>query len=56
MRPRSREALRRYPRSFFVGIGAHICDTSVVYIYATFSVSYLTVLGGGAAQWVALTG
>ncbi|WP_216093864.1 MFS transporter [Streptomyces abyssalis] len=50
-----REALRRYPRSFLVGIGAHICDTSVVYIYATFSVSYLTVQVE-QPKWVALTG
>ncbi|PRX96152.1 MFS transporter [Allonocardiopsis opalescens] len=49
------QALRSYPRSFLVGIGAHICDTAVVYIYATFSVAYIT---GTLEQprWVALTG
>ncbi|WP_158628582.1 MFS transporter [Saccharopolyspora rhizosphaerae] len=35
------EAMRRYPRNFLIGIGAHICDTAVVYIYATFSVAYV---------------
>jgi MFS transporter, MHS family, shikimate and dehydroshikimate transport protein len=50
-----REALRRHPRSFLVGVGAHVCDTSVVYIYATFSVSYLTA-EVGQPKWVALTG
>ena len=36
------EALRRYPRNFLIGIGAHICDTALAYFYATYSVSYLT--------------
>ncbi|KAF4409042.1 MULTISPECIES: MFS transporter [Streptomyces] len=50
-----REALVRYPRNFLVGIGAHVCDTSLVYICATFSVSYVT--GElGMERWVALTG
>ncbi|MFI7703719.1 MFS transporter [Nonomuraea sp. NPDC049480] len=37
-----RDALARYPRNFFVGVGAHICDTAVVYTLATFSVAYAT--------------
>lgn len=36
------DALRRYPRNFLIGIGAHICDTAVVYIYATYSLTYIT--------------
>ncbi|MBV2366097.1 MFS transporter [Streptomonospora nanhaiensis] len=48
-------ALTRYPGSFLVGIGAHIADTAVVYIYATFSVSYLTATLD-QPRWVALTG
>ncbi|MDT0443087.1 MFS transporter [Streptomyces johnsoniae] len=51
----ARETLRRYPRNFLVGIGAHICDTAVVYIYATFSVSYITD-ELDLERWVALTG
>ncbi|NGN66749.1 MHS family MFS transporter [Streptomyces sp. A7024] len=51
----ARETLRRYPRNFLVGIGAHICDTAVVYIYATFSVSYMTD-ELGLERWTALTG
>jgi MFS family permease len=40
------DALRRYPRNFLIGIGAHICDTAIVYIYATYSLAYITkVLG-----------
>jgi MFS transporter, MHS family, shikimate and dehydroshikimate transport protein len=35
------DAIKRYPRSFLVGIGAHICDTAVIYTYVTFSVAYL---------------
>jgi metabolite-proton symporter len=37
-----RDAITRYPRSFMVGVGAHVCDTAIYYIYATFTVSYLT--------------
>lgn len=37
-----RDAIARYPRSFLVGVGAHICDTAVVYTLATFSVAYAT--------------
>jgi MFS transporter, MHS family, shikimate and dehydroshikimate transport protein len=37
-----RDAITRYPRSFLVGVGAHVCDTAIYYIYATFTVSYLT--------------
>jgi MHS family shikimate/dehydroshikimate transporter-like MFS transporter len=35
------DAIKRYPRSMLVGVGAHICDTAVIYTYATFSVAYL---------------
>ena len=34
------EALKRYPRSMLVGIGAHICDTAAAYMFATFTVAY----------------
>lgn len=36
------EAVRRYPRSVLVGIGAHVCDTAAAYMYATFTVAYAT--------------
>jgi MHS family shikimate/dehydroshikimate transporter-like MFS transporter len=36
------EAFKRYPRSVLVGIGAHIVDTAVIYVYATYSVAYVT--------------
>ena len=36
------ETLRSYPRNLLVGIGAHIADTAVVYMLATFIVSYAT--------------
>jgi len=49
------DALRRYPRNFLIGIGAHICDTAIVYIFATYSLTYITkTLGLG--RWVGLTG
>ncbi|MEO3749976.1 MFS transporter [Streptomyces sp. B6B3] len=51
----ARETLTRYPRNFLVGIGAHVCDTSLVYICATFSVSYVTD-ELDLEKWVALTG
>jgi MFS transporter, MHS family, shikimate and dehydroshikimate transport protein len=47
--------LRTYPRSFLIGIGAHICDTAIIYIYATFVVAYVTE-DLGQPRWVALTG
>ena len=34
------EALKRYPRSVLVGIGAHVCDTAAAYMFATFTVAY----------------
>ncbi len=37
-----RDALVRYPRNMLIGVGAHIADTAVIYIFATFSVSYVT--------------
>ncbi|SMD22420.1 MFS transporter [Kibdelosporangium aridum] len=49
------DALRHYPRNFLVGIGAHICDTAVVYIYATYSLTYITKTLA-MPRWVALTG
>jgi MFS transporter, MHS family, shikimate and dehydroshikimate transport protein len=36
------ETIKRYPKSVLVGIGAHIADTAVIYIYVSFSVAYLT--------------
>jgi MFS transporter, MHS family, shikimate and dehydroshikimate transport protein len=49
------DALRRYPRNFLIGIGAHICDTAVVYIYATYSLTYITKTLG-LDRWVGLAG
>ncbi|MEO3870176.1 MFS transporter [Nonomuraea sp. B12E4] len=37
-----KDTLARYPRNFLVGVGAHICDTAVVYTLATFSVAHAT--------------
>ena len=34
------EAVKRYPRSVLVGIGAHVCDTAAAYMFATFTVAY----------------
>jgi MFS transporter, MHS family, shikimate and dehydroshikimate transport protein len=36
------ETLRRYPRNFLIGIGAHLCDTALAYLFATFTVAYVT--------------
>ncbi len=36
------EALARYPRNLLIGVGAHVADTAVIYLYATFSVGYVT--------------
>jgi MFS transporter, MHS family, shikimate and dehydroshikimate transport protein len=49
------EALKRYPRSVLVGIGAHVGDTAVIYIFATFSVAYITD-ELGVSRTTALTG
>jgi MFS family permease len=49
------ETVKRYPRSFLVGIGAHICDTAIVYIFASWTVSYVTD-ELGQPRWVPLTG
>jgi MFS transporter, MHS family, shikimate and dehydroshikimate transport protein len=49
------DALRRYPRNFLIGIGAHICDTAVVYIYATYSLTYITKTLE-LERWVGLAG
>ncbi len=37
-----RDALVRYPRNMLIGIGAHIADTACIYLFATFSVNYMT--------------
>jgi MFS transporter, MHS family, shikimate and dehydroshikimate transport protein len=49
------DALRRYPRNFLIGIGAHVCDTAVVYLYATYSLTYITRTLD-LERWVGLTG
>jgi MHS family shikimate/dehydroshikimate transporter-like MFS transporter len=49
------DTLRHYPRSFLIGVGAHICDTAVVYIYSAFMITYLTK-EIGVSRTVALTG
>ncbi len=49
------DALRRYPRNFLIGIGAHVCDTAVIYIYATYSLTYITKTLE-LDRWVGLTG
>jgi metabolite-proton symporter len=49
------ETVKRYPRSFLVGIGAHICDTAIVYIFASWTVSYVTD-ELDQPRWVPLTG
>jgi MFS transporter, MHS family, shikimate and dehydroshikimate transport protein len=37
-----RDALVLYPRNLLIGIGAHIADTACIYLFATFSVNYVT--------------
>lgn len=49
------DALKRYPRNFLIGIGAHICDTAVIYLYATYSLTYITKTLE-LDRWVGLTG
>ena len=44
-----------YPRSVLVGIGAHVGDTAVIYIFATFSVAYIAD-ELGLSRMTALTG
>jgi metabolite-proton symporter len=34
------DAVKKYPRSFLVGIGAHIGDTALIYTLATFTLNY----------------
>jgi MFS transporter, MHS family, shikimate and dehydroshikimate transport protein len=36
------QVLRTHPRAIGIGIGAHIADTAVIYVYSNFMVSYLT--------------
>ena len=36
------ETVKRYPKSVLVGIGAHIADVAVIYIYVSFTVAYAT--------------
>ncbi len=50
-----RDTLRRYPRNFLIGIGAHICDTALAYFYATYTVAYVTEQLG-LSRSTALTG
>jgi MFS transporter, MHS family, shikimate and dehydroshikimate transport protein len=49
------DALRHYPRNFLIGIGAHICDTAIVYIFSTYSLTYITRTLA-LPRWVGLTG
>ncbi|MQA96923.1 MAG: MFS transporter [Streptosporangiales bacterium] len=37
-----RETLAKYPRNAVIGIGAHIADTALIYLVATFVVAYAT--------------
>lgn len=50
-----REALVRYPKNMLIGVGAHIADTAIIYLFATFSVSYVTGTLG-LSRTTALTG
>jgi MFS family permease len=50
-----RETLRSHRRGLLVGVGAHIADTTVIYIYSAFMVTYLTE-ELGLRRAVALTG
>ena len=36
------ETVKRYPKSVLVGIGAHVADVAVIYIYVSFTVAYAT--------------
>lgn len=49
------DAVRRHPRNFLVGIGAHVCDTGLAYFFATYSVVYLTTQVG-VSRNIALAG
>jgi len=49
------DAIRSYPRNMLIGIGAHIADTALIYLYATFTVNYITGTLG-LSRSVALTG
>lgn len=49
------DAIRRYPRNMAIGIGAHVADTAVIYLYATFTVNYITKTLG-LSRSIALTG
>ena len=49
------DAIRRYPRNMVIGIGAHVADTAVIYLYATFTVNYITKTLG-LTRSIALTG
>lgn len=50
-----REALVHYPRNLLIGVGAHIADTACIYLFATFSVNYVTQTLD-LSRTVALTG
>ena len=49
-----RDTVKRYPKSVLVGIGAHVADVAVIYIYIAFSVSYATDELGLASSTVLL--
>ncbi|MEJ3745044.1 MFS transporter [Actinomycetes bacterium KLBMP 9797] len=49
------DTLRHYPRNFLIGVGAHICDTAIVYIYSAFMIRYL-ITEVKVSRTVALTG
>lgn len=49
------DAIRRYPRNMLIGIGAHIADTTLVYVVSTFSIAYITKTLG-LERSIALTG
>lgn len=50
-----RDAFVLYPRNLLIGVGAHIADTACIYLFATFSVNYVTQTLG-LSRTVALTG
>jgi MHS family shikimate/dehydroshikimate transporter-like MFS transporter len=50
-----RDAFVLYPRNLLIGVGAHIADTACIYLFATFSVNYVTQTLD-LSRTVALTG
>jgi MFS transporter, MHS family, shikimate and dehydroshikimate transport protein len=49
------QTLRAHPRGLLIGIGAHVADTAIIYVYANFMITYLT-RELGLRREVALTG